>query len=892
MASRGRRAAATIGALIVLGPRLAAQHASPASLVPGTPQDSVQRTVTALGIERDARSLGAAQQTVRGDSIAASGQTNLISALAGRVAGADVSGTGASGTSVRLLLRGARTVAANDQPLFVVDGVPVANETISGDQEDVDYGSTIGDIDPNDVASVTVLDGPNAAALYGSRAQNGAVLITTRSAAGTRGFSLSARQDFTFESPMRLPAFQTRYALGSNGNYSAGGIGAWGPPVYGTDQVQWWSNGQPALLVAQPNNLQDFLVQGHTSTTTAAVSAANARGDLRLGITKVSQDGVQPNSGLSRLNTSLSAGMEVLPRLRIRVDGQYAKADANDQPVQGVSGDDALAAFVFAGSAIDVAHLRTDALTNHHDAFSVAFGVNNPYWDAYDNVNRNARDHAIGVISADYQFAAWMTASIRTGIDWWHDHELQRDPEVPDQLQSVGFTVLGGTTYREQNSDFMLSVVRGLGASVGLSVDAGVATRGGRTTERTSFSDDFGRTGVIGDESIRVKTNSAYGRVGFAFDSIAFLDATGRKDWLVDGPAFSPSVSAAYDFVRHTPNGISGGAVSSGTLRMSWAQVAGDAAFTARDRTTSWEAGVDLGLLHDRMSFSATYYDERTFMQAFGASFGSFTETPLVTKDRGVELRLGASPIRRSGSFEWDAALRFGANRSRVDGRTPALGTLGVASLLSGQPFGTIVAEVPLRDSLGRALIDGGNPVVIPGPRGSELPSWVGGLENDVRYKHVSLMVLVDSRHGATVYSNTNRWGTILGTLASTVAIRQQPGGVILPGVNRDGTPNTTPINPEVYYGDDGSDAKFSVVDGSAIELSEVRLGYTVQPSIAARMHLTTLEVAAIGRNLLVVSHAPNFDPQSVFDTGSGQGVETFGVPSTRSVGLTLTVVP
>src|SRR6185312_5342567 len=227
---------------------------------------------------------------------------------------------------------------------------------------------------------------------------------------------------------------------------------------------------------------------------------------------------------------------------------------------------------------------------------------------------------------------------------------------------------------------------------------------------------------------------------------------------------------------------------------------AGDDAFTARDRTTSWEAGVDLGLLHDRMSFSATYYDERTFMRAFGASFGSFTETPLVTKDRGVELRLGASPIRRSGSFEWDAALRFGANRSRVDGRTTALGTLGVASLLSGQPFGTIVAEVPLRDSLGRALIDGGNPVVIPGPRGSELPSWVGGLENDVRYKHVSLMVLVDSRHGATVYSNTNRWGTILGTLASTVAVRQQPGGVILPGVNRDGTPNTTPINPEVYY--------------------------------------------------------------------------------------------
>lgn len=892
MSPRARRVAAIVGALVLSGPGLAAQQSSPSSLVPGAPRDSVHRTVTALGIERDARSLGAAQQTVRGDSLAAAGQTNLLSALAGRVAGADVSGTGASGTSVRLVLRGARTVAANDQPLFVVDGVPVANETISGDQEDVDYGSTIGDIDPNDVVSVTVLDGPNAAALYGSRAQNGAVLITTRSAVGTRGFSLMARQDYTFESPMRLPVFQTRYALGSDGNYSAGGIGTWGPAVYGTQQVQWWSNGQPALLAAQPNNLQDFLVQGHTSTTTAAVSAANARGDVRLGITKVSQDGLQPNSGLSRLNTSLSAGMEVLPRLRIRVDGQYARADANNQPVQGVSHDDALAAFVFTGSAIDVGHLRTDALTDHHDAFSVAFGFNNPYWDAYDNANSNARDHAIGVISADYGFAPWLTASIRTGIDWWHDHRSQHEPFVPDQLQSFGFIVTGGTTYREQNSDFIVSVTHGIGASVGMSVDAGVGTRGGRTTDRDRYSDDFGRIGVIGDESIRVKTNSAYGRIGFAFDSAVFLDATGRKDWLVDGPQVSPSVSAAYDFVRHKPNGLLGGVVSSGTLRTSWAQVGGDAEFTARDRTTSWEEGVDLGLLHDRISLSATYYDERTFMQVFENSFGSFTETPLITKDRGVELNLGASPLRRSGGLEWDISLRFAANRSRVEGPIGGLGTLGMASLLPGQPFGTIVAAVPVRDSLGRAVLDGGNPVVFPAPRGSELPSWVGGLENDVRYKHVSLMVLIDSRHGGTVYSNTNRWGTIFGTLASTVAIRQQPGGVILPGVNQDGTPNTTPIKPEVYYGDDGSDAKFSVFDGSAIELREVRLAYMLQPRLAARMHLTTLELALIGRNLLIHSGAPNFDPQSVFDTGPGQGVETFGVPSTRSIGLTLEVVP
>lgn len=148
--------AAVIAAAAVTAPAsgAAAQQPAPSTLVRGAPADSAHGTVTALGIERDARSLGVAQQTVRGDAMTASGETNLISALAGRVAGADVSGTGASGTSVRLLLRGARTGAGDDQPLFVLDGVPLANQSITGiDDDDIDYGSTLGDVDLNDAAA-------------------------------------------------------------------------------------------------------------------------------------------------------------------------------------------------------------------------------------------------------------------------------------------------------------------------------------------------------------------------------------------------------------------------------------------------------------------------------------------------------------------------------------------------------------------------------------------------------------------------------------------------------------------------------------------------------------------------------------------------------------------
>jgi TonB-dependent SusC/RagA subfamily outer membrane receptor len=877
----------------------AAQQPSPSSLVPGAPSDSLHRVLTALGIERGVRSLGVAEQSVRGDSITAAGETNLVSALAGRVAGADVSGTGASGTSVALLLRGGRTLSQNDQPLFVVDGVPVANMPIRGlNTDDIDYGSTLADIDPNAVASITVLSGPNAAALYGSRAQNGVVLITTKSAAGTRGFSVTARQDYTFESPQRLPAFQTRFALGDDGVYNARGLGTWGPAVYGTSQVQWWSNGEPAPLVAQPNNLRDFLVQGHTSTTSAAVSAASARGDVRLGISGVGQDGLQPNSGLSRRNATLSAGMAVLPRLRIRINGQYANAGANNQPVQGLNGDDALSAFILDGAAIDDAHLRGDALTTRLDAFG-GEGFNNPYWDAFVNSNDNTRDHAIGVISADYAFASWFNASIRTGIDWWHDHQFQRNPDQPSSFLSDGFSTTGATTYREQNSDFLVSAAHSLGASVGMSLDAGVATRGGRTTESIGIRDDFGR--ISHDElSTRVKTNSAYGRAGFAFDSTVFLDATGRKDWLVDGPEFYPSVSAAYDFV-HGPNGLFGGVVSAGKLRASWAQVGGEPGdFTTLDRTTSLEEGADFGFLRGRVSLGATYYDERTLTRTvILAPFQSSTQS-LATTDRGVELTLGATALARANGLHWDLGLRFAANRSRVQGPASFVGFDGEGdpAIVTGRLYGTIFAEVPVRDSLGRAIIDGGFPRTTFAPLGSELPSWVGGLESDLRYKHFSLMVLVDTRQGGHVYSNTNLLGTMFGTLASTTAIRQHGetvadgGGVVLPGVNPDGTPNTTPIAPEVYYGDEARDAMFTVFSGSAVELSEVRLGYTAAPRLAARLHLTTLEVAVIGRNLLIHAAAPNFDPQSVFDTGPGQGEEIFGVPSARSVGLTLTVTP
>jgi len=258
--------------------------------------------VTALGEQTSQRSIGTAQQTVSGDPIAQTQRPNFINALQGRVAGVEVTSTsGVPGASSLITIRGVSSISSSNQPLMIVDGLPIDNKTMNTNtlasdapgsaaafnNRGIDFTNRAADINPEDIESITVLKGPEASALYGIDAANGAIVITTKTGKGTQGMGVKVSQNLTFETPLRLPEFQNVYGQGSGGNFAykdgkGGGISdnvnrSWGPKMDGRPIVQWWSNGVPEPWVPAPNNVSDFFNTGRTSTTNVAVTAAPGR---------------------------------------------------------------------------------------------------------------------------------------------------------------------------------------------------------------------------------------------------------------------------------------------------------------------------------------------------------------------------------------------------------------------------------------------------------------------------------------------------------------------------------------------------------------------------------------------------------------------------------------
>jgi TonB-dependent SusC/RagA subfamily outer membrane receptor len=255
--------------------------------------------VTAIGVEREQKALGYAVKTVNTDDIMRARETNIVNQLSGRVAGAQITSTsGGVGASSRIVLRGASSITGNNQPLFVVDGVPISNMATgdSGSGGGNDFGNGAAALNPDDIESITVLKGPNAAALYGSRASNGVIVVTTKKGKGTKGIGISVNSTTTFERPLVLPTWQNSYGQGSNNKFfewidgSAGDGGvdeSWGPPLdVGLEFVQWTSDGEYAEpWVSQPENVNDFFETGVTNSTNVAFSAGNNDGSFRLSTT-------------------------------------------------------------------------------------------------------------------------------------------------------------------------------------------------------------------------------------------------------------------------------------------------------------------------------------------------------------------------------------------------------------------------------------------------------------------------------------------------------------------------------------------------------------------------------------------------------------------------------
>ena len=443
------------------------------------------------------------------------------------------------------------------------------------------------------------------------------------------------------------------------------------------------------------------------------------------------------------------------------------------------------------------------------------------------------------------------------------------------------------------------------------------------------------------------QTNSLYGQAQFAYNNYLFVDVTGRNDWSSTLPSannsyFYPSVSGSLVFTDAFPSTNLGGFLTYGKLRASWTQVGNDAdpyqlaisynastpfgsiprfavpnqvpnADLKPEKTRSWETGLELRFLHDRMSLDATYYDKLTSNQIIPAQVSGasgYTSAVLnagAVSNKGVELQLGATPIKTEGGFTWDVNVNFAKNKSEVVSLYQDLETVVLASYWSltvearqGEAYGALYGTPLLRDDQGRLITVNGFPQPDPQKRvlGHYTPDWTGGIQNRFAYKNFDFSFLFDTKQGGEIFSVTERFGEESGVHASSLRGREtaqtldEGGGLVVPGVNKDGTPNTTKVTAQAYFNALFQIHEPYVFDASYVKLREVKFGYAVPSSVSGKLGISSAYVALVGRNLWLHTSVPDIDPETAFSSGNAQGLEFGQFPSARSFGFMVNVTP
>ncbi len=388
--------------------------------------------VTALGISKEKKSLGYAVQELKSKDISEAKETNLVNSLSGKIAGVNITNSQGDMGSSRIIIRGETSIAGNNQPLFVVDGVPVDNSQLLGSGGSRDFANAIADINSEDIESISVLKGPNAAALYGSRAAAGVILIKTKTGKNKKGLGITVNSNTSFSNLLNLPSYQNVFGQGANGRFSyvdgkGGGVNdgvdeSWGPKLDGTLIPQFYSKGVPVPFVAHPNNVRDFFNTGYTYNNGVAFTGSDDKYDFRFSYNNQKQTGVIPNSDQGKNSFLLNTTYKISPELTFHASANYVQDNAANLPgAGGKRATSTMLQFTWFGRQVDIAQLK-----NYLDADGNTFNWNNsyysnPYFVAYQNTVGQRRDRLIGNIELNYKITNNLSANLRTGNDYYTD---------------------------------------------------------------------------------------------------------------------------------------------------------------------------------------------------------------------------------------------------------------------------------------------------------------------------------------------------------------------------------------------------------------------------------------------------------------------------------------
>jgi TonB-linked SusC/RagA family outer membrane protein len=540
--------------------------------------------VTALGIKREKKKLGYASQEIKGESLTVARESNVVSQLAGKIAGVTVvGGNSGIGGSARVTIRGERSVDLNkNQPLYVIDGVPISNSIVGANGRgnmEVDFGNGAGFVNPDDVESINVLKGPAASALYGSRAANGVIVIKTKSGKSSNGIGVEVNSNLTFENALKLPDFQNVYGQG-NGNggpfafVNGGGAGltdgtdeGWGPAFKGQLYPQFNSprtlNGQvipflggdlnaPAGSVITPSpwlpdidGVANFFQTGRTITNNVALVGSNKDGDFRLSYTNLDQTGIVPNTDLKRNTVSFSGGYNLTDKFSARAFVSYIKSNSGNRPSISYGTENIMYLFTswFPRSVklSDMKRLWMPGLEgirqfgwnyNYHD---------NPYLTMYENTNGQALDRIIGNITLKYDLASWLSLQLRAATDYASEVRAYKRGFSTQRFPFGQYREARIIT-EERNTDFLLSANKKINSDFTVSGSFG----GNQTRQKADFNEvNAGQLNIPGIYKLtnnRVpvdvaqtvsekRVNSLYGAAQVSYKNYLFLEMTGRNDW-------------------------------------------------------------------------------------------------------------------------------------------------------------------------------------------------------------------------------------------------------------------------------------------------------------------------------------------------------------------------
>ena len=577
--------------------------------------------VTALGIEREQKSLGYSVQEIQGETVARVKDANVLNSLQGRIAGVQVQGNpGALGGSSRVLIRGARSVSGENQPLIVIDGVPLDNSNFNTTDTQrgaggVDYGNAAQYINPEDIETYSVLKGPNAAALYGNRAANGAIVITTKKGRARKGIGVNVSSDIQFQDLLVLPDYQNEYGGGA-GPFGRNAQGqdvvrfavdeSWGPRLDGRPVRQWYSYdptipeyfGQTTPWVAQPDNVRDFYQTGLQNTNSISLNGGNEKGTFRLGYTNLNARGIMPNSDLQRHTLSFNGGLNLTDKLKTSIGVNYVANQATGRPVQGYDG--VIVQFNHFGQR----QMETDLLDRYWitptgeqrtwnrrsagDPFPQY--ADNPYWIRRKNFQNDQTQRVFGNATLSYEFIQGLTLTGRVLNDYYLD---RREDRIANGSVAQSFYTEELREVQEINTDLILSFNRELSELFSLNALVGGNIRKNRylrnvtsTVGGLSVPDFFNvensvERPTVDDNLDRRRINSVFGQASIGFRDMIFLEGTLRNDWTSTLPAGNnsflyPSVNAS--FVISEIGALKGNNVLSfGKLRVGYAQVGNDA---------------------------------------------------------------------------------------------------------------------------------------------------------------------------------------------------------------------------------------------------------------------------------------------------------------------------